>query len=364
MLLATLLLATLLLQLTMGPVMGAAEPAPAAQGVRLYVMGGSDPRKPPQGRVAVFTPPDHQARNGSWQPVQAMGAVREGGRGAALGGYLYHVGGSSLADYPYLNSTLRYSPSAGGKWEKVADLACEPAHPVFCPDALGDDPGGGGLADHAVVSLGGSIFAIGGTNGTTSLSTVVKYDPSKDSWTFVAPMSIGRCYVAAATLDGKIYAIGGSATPAGPCSKPSVCPEGSGPGALASVEVYDPQTDRWSSRVQPTNIARSTHAAATAGGMIYVLGGEDGGSTAVEFDSVERYDPSRDSWTMVAPMTLPRAQAVAGVINGIIFAVGGYNSLTDFGWTSTVETYDSAHDSWSFVAPIPLQREYLTAAVL
>lgn len=37
-------------------------------------------------------------------------------------------------------------------------------------------------------------------------------------------------YVGAAVLGGKIFAVGGSATPAGPCSKPSVCPEPGAPG--------------------------------------------------------------------------------------------------------------------------------------
>lgn len=163
-----------------------------ADAEKIYVLGGSDPRVQPLGKVAAFTPPAG-GNNGSWAQVPAMGSVRAGGRAAALDGSLYHVGGSDEADYPYLNTTLRWSPTGAGKWEKVADLPCDPQHPVFCPDTLGDDPDGGGLADHAVVSLGGFLYAIGGTNGTTSLFTTAKYDPKADAWKFMASMSIGRC---------------------------------------------------------------------------------------------------------------------------------------------------------------------------
>ena len=41
-----------------------------------------------------------------------MGAVRASGRAAALGGYIYHVGGAghNTPGYPYLNTTLRCDP--------------------------------------------------------------------------------------------------------------------------------------------------------------------------------------------------------------------------------------------------------------
>jgi N-acetylneuraminic acid mutarotase len=171
----------------------AAAAAAAPAGQRLFVLGGSDPRKKPLGMVAAFTL-DADKTNGTWETVAAMGSVRASGRAASLGDSVYHVGGSDLADYPYLNSSLRYSPAdpEGGGWKSVADLPCDPAHPVFCPDVLGDDPSGGGIADHALVTLGDYLYAVGGTNGTTSLSSVERYSPAKDKWEFVAPMSIGR----------------------------------------------------------------------------------------------------------------------------------------------------------------------------
>lgn len=55
-----------------------------------------------------------------------------------------------------------------------------------------DDPNGGGIADHAVVVLGGYLYALGGTNGTISLASMERYSPESDKWEFMASMSIGR----------------------------------------------------------------------------------------------------------------------------------------------------------------------------
>eukprot|EP01046_Picozoa_sp_COSAG06_P015834 COSAG06_NODE_1027_length_11028_cov_3.385031_14_plen_110_part_00 len=84
----------------------AAAAAAAPAGQRLFVLGGSDPRKKPLGMVAAFTL-DADKTNGTWETVAAMGSVRASGRAASLGDSVYHVGGSDLADYPYLNSSLR-----------------------------------------------------------------------------------------------------------------------------------------------------------------------------------------------------------------------------------------------------------------
>jgi len=320
----------------------------------IYVLGGSDPRNLPLGKVAMYTA---DSGNGSWSSIKAMGEIRYGGRAAGIGGFLYHVGGSNGAEYPYLNSTLRYSPHSD-EWQKVADIPCDPQDPGFCPDSVGDDPAGGGVADHAVVSLQSFLYVVGGTNGTVSLKSTERYDPKTDTWKYMASMEIGRCYVAAAILNGKIYAVGGSATPAGPGGP------GGGPGALTSVETYDPTTDKWEVLPSKTNVARSSHAVAVAGGMLYAVGGEDGGANPVSYDSVERYDPTADTWTMMSSMNVPRCQVGAGVISGILFAVGGYNDRTQVGWTSSVEKYDAKSDSWRMVAPFPLERQYIGVAVL
>jgi N-acetylneuraminic acid mutarotase len=300
---ATLLTAAVLAAAAVG------EAAP-----RLFVIGGSNPGSQPLGKAAAFSPSN--GINGSWAPVAAMGSMREGGRAASLGGYLFHVGGSNLDDYPYLNSTSRYSPTTDS-WSQMAGIPFPVTDPADAPD-------GSGIADHSVVALGGFLYSIGGTNGTTSLADTWRYDPKRDSWTKMSSMNLARCYVAAGVLGDRIYAVGGSATPAGPGGP------GGGPGALASMEVYDPATDTWTLAKSKINIARSSHSISVVNGALYALGGEDGGSKAISFDSVERYDLAADKWALVSPMTLPRSQASSGVVGGVLFAVGGYVSAHHF----------------------------------
>lgn len=40
----------------------------------------------------------------------------------------------------------------------------------------------------ALVANGGKLYAIGGYDGVTNLSTVEVYDPEKNEWSFVAAM--------------------------------------------------------------------------------------------------------------------------------------------------------------------------------
>jgi len=86
----------------------------------------------------------------------------------------------------------------------------------------------------AAATVNGKIYAIGGSNSILNnnsvLNTVEVYDPSSDSWGAAANMSTTRSYFAAAALQGKIYAIGGM---------------GTANSLLNTVEVYDASSNSW-----------------------------------------------------------------------------------------------------------------------
>jgi len=79
-------------------------------------------------------------------------------------------------------------------------------------------------------SLGGKLYALGGSNSHRRLKSVECFDPYEQQWTFVAPMLRPRMYLAVGALGGLLYAVGGH----------------DGLSRLSSVECYDPQTDEWS----------------------------------------------------------------------------------------------------------------------
>lgn len=66
------------------------------------------------------------------------------------------------------------------------------------------------------------------------------YDTSTKQWKYVASMNHPRRYVAAAALDGLLYAVGGY----------------DGFSVLDSVEVYDPKLDQWKRVANMTNARR------------------------------------------------------------------------------------------------------------
>jgi kelch-like protein 19 len=69
---------------------------------------------------------------------------------------------------------------------------------------------------------------------------VYRYDPDADVWTLVAPMSTARIGVGVAVVNRLLYAIGGF----------------DGTSRLSSVERYHPENNEWQ-MVAPMNITRS-----------------------------------------------------------------------------------------------------------
>lgn len=89
-------------------------------------------------------------------------------------------------------------------------------------------------------------------------------------------------------------------------------------------------------------IARSLAAAAALYEKIYVMGGQTGKETT---NSVECYDPDKNTWTMVAPMIEARSGAQAVVSVGFLYVLGGSTTET----AVTIEKYYPNEDKWSKV---------------
>ncbi len=86
-------------------------------------------------------------------------------------------------------------------------------------------------------------------------------------------MPTAKYRLALVTVNGKIYAIGGEA--AGPPLKVKGKIYATIGPAVSTVEVYDPATNTWSAAA-PMPTARSSLTAATVKGKIYAIGGANG----------------------------------------------------------------------------------------
>ena len=62
---------------------------------------------------------------------------------------------------------------------------------------------------HALVTVGSSLYALGGWNSESFMDGVEVLDTRAGAWRAMPPMKTPHAYHAAALLDGRIYALGG-----------------------------------------------------------------------------------------------------------------------------------------------------------
>lgn len=194
-----------------------------------------------------------------------------------------------------------------------------------------------------VASTGGRVYVFGGFDGTTTaLAANSEYDPATQTWRDRAKMPTAREALTGAAIDGLVYAIGGSY---GGSTQPHI---------MATVESYDPESDKWTVRPSmPT--PRSACRATTMRGLVFVVGGW-GGTAPVAH--VEAFDPRDNTWHQLRPMPTPRFGHAVAVADGKLFSVAGDDPN---GTTSVVEVYDMDEDRWTTGPPMPTARRALAA---
>jgi hypothetical protein len=254
-----------------------------------------------------------------WQGHVSMDVARFSLAAATVNDRLYAIGG--------VDGTCPLSPCALGPLNTVEvfnplvtaiaqfDQAWTPRAPMTTPrESL------------AAAAVNGQIYAVGGhTTGGDAVASMESYDPAANAWTARASMSAPRARMAAAVINNTIYVVGGIASAGG-----------GGATALSTVDAYDAVSDTWTPRA-PMLVARNLPAAAAVNGTLYVIGGDGSGS-------VEAYNPATDTWSMKASMPGGGASHSAVALNGLIYAVGGVPSVT-------TKVYNPALNSWATLAP-------------
>ena len=208
----------------------------------------------------------------------------------------------------------------------------------------------------AAAALDGKIYVVGGFEkpglgnvlNFAVTPSVEMYDPATDRWTSKAPLPVGLHHVGIGVVGGRLYVIGGYTK-----SGLSVW------NSVATVYAYDPATDRWTERASmPT--ARGALSVTEHEGKLYAIGGYD---RKANTSAVEVYDPARNVWTTGASLPTPRDHLATATVAGKVYAIGGRIDGDYSRNLAVVERYDPPTDRWTRVSNLPTARSGITTAV-
>jgi hypothetical protein len=172
------------------------------------------------------------------------------------------------------------------------------------------------------------------------------YDRRSDTWHDVAPLPRKLDHIQGVVLGGRIYYIGGLAAWPRPHSN--------------IVYVYDPETNRYSTR-KPMSRGRGAGGVAAHDGKIYYAGGLHDGHAVPWFDV---YDPKRDTWSQLPDMPRARDHFHAAIVGDRLYAIGGRDSELGKEIAET-DAYDFRTGRWvTGLAPIPTLRGGFAAAAI
>uniref|UniRef100_M4A7V5 Kelch-like family member 18 n=3 Tax=Xiphophorus TaxID=8082 RepID=M4A7V5_XIPMA len=230
----------------------------------------------------------------------------------SVSGLIYAVGGlNSSGDS--LNLVEVFDP-VGNFWER-----CQPMRTA--------------RSRVGVAVVNGLLYAIGGYDGQSRLSTVEVYNPETDGWTQVSSMNSQRSAMGTVVIDGHIYVCGGY----------------DGKSSLNSVECYSPETDRWSV-VTEMSVSRSATGVTVFDGRIFVSGGHDGLQI---FNTVEYYNHHTDRWHPAPAMLNKRCRHGAAALGNHMYVAGGYDGS---GFLSGVEVLAGVSGQWSLLVAMNTRR--------
>jgi N-acetylneuraminic acid mutarotase len=261
--------------------------AVAAVSFRIYVVGGFEADGSASSKVEVY---DTQAD--AWKELAPLPAARHHAVAAEWHSNLFVFGGMDSTNLP--TSTVFVYDMLRDQWDEWEDMASQHGAPAI---AIG-------------TSTRSSPYVISGleenSNGSfVNTPTVETY--LVDYWLPVTDIATPRDGLAAAVVDGVIYAVGGRVN--GDISQNTGVNEAYGSDG----------TNEWVKRA-PMPTARSSIAAAAVGGKIYVFGGE---SPQGIFDKSDMYDPGTDAWRAMASMPTARHSLGAVAIANTIYVIGG-----------------------------------------
>ncbi len=193
----------------------------------------------------------------------------------------------------------------------------------------------------SAISCQDKIYSISGQEdigtGRTSISKMtLEYNLTTNEWIKKSDIITGRWNLACASVDGKIYAIGGDSF-------------------LDKNEMYDPATDTWQT-CAPMPTGRQHVKAVVVNNKIYIIGGLE--SWTKVSTKNEAYDPRTNTWETMAPIPTPKHNYAAVVYKDKIYVFSGNTPKDGDIWSgsSTYDVYDPATNTWATSSSLPTIR--------
>lgn len=306
--------------------------------------------------VLPFAFPSHTfaaGDRGSWSVKAPLPVPGSEVGVASAGGRIYVMGGDQqLPGAPPrfgVTANFAYDP-ASNSWEARAPIPVGASHP-------------------GVAVLDGRIYVFGGFRTPIHmgpLATAFVYDPAADTWTALPDMPTARGSVAVAAVGNEIHVLGGRRSDRVVKFTPPGGPEMQlGMGTVASHDIYDLRTGKWSAGPPIPGPARDHMGVAVLDGKIHVFGGRINDFSDL-LDRHDVYDPTTGRWSSAAPLPEKRSAGAYTVLDGRILYAGGeckpggtpYSDDT----FDVVDAYDPATDKWTALAPLPHGRQAFGAA--
>jgi non-specific serine/threonine protein kinase len=157
----------------------------------------------------------------------------------------------------------------------------------------------------AAVTLGTTIYVVGGYDGRGLAAPTFAYDGEQDRWRTVAAIPTPRDHLAAAALGGRVCAVGGR--------RLSLLQN------LAAFECYDPRADAWT-KLKDAPTARGGVGAAVVGSKLVFVGGEQPLGT---FREVEIYDDATGMWSKGPDLPTPRHGLGVVALGSVVYVMAG-----------------------------------------
>ncbi|WP_127361548.1 carboxypeptidase regulatory-like domain-containing protein [Actinacidiphila soli] len=191
------------------------------------------------------------------------------------------------------------------------------------------------VMDSGTVTLDGKVYAFGGTDGSNLQFKAYVHDPATGGWQRLANMPQGLEKPGVEAVGGEIY-VGGGWDSAG--------------NASAALYRYDPKHDSWSSEASlPAGVVAG--GTAVLGGRLYVVAG-CGGNCFPASRATYVYDPQADAWSQVANYPITDSWLSCAGIDGQVVCAGGTDPVSGEE-TAATYAFDPVTGAWTARADLP-----------